>query len=145
MRLPGRPDHPAVFTLAALLLSLGLVACQLSEPGPGTEPCVAWWNDPQNRDYRLALDEALGDRPVPLVTIRSIGPNKAGQPGCVRLLREREDGPWVLTGAVITHDGFPARWTVDARGRQYGSDSPTGNWDDSPNAALHPDRTIELR
>jgi hypothetical protein len=81
----------------------------------------------------------------PLVTIRSIGPNKAGQPGCVALLREREDGPWLLTSAVVTDDGGPVRWTVDVRGRQYGSDNPTGNWDDAPNATLHQDRTIQLR
>jgi hypothetical protein len=144
MRLPGRPYHRAVLTLPALLLSLGLVAWQPSEPGPGVQRCVAWWNDPQNRTYRLALGEALGDRPFPLVTIRSIGPNKAGQPGCVGLLREREDGPWLLTGGVVTNGG-PVRWTVDERGRQYGLDSPTGSWDDCPNATLHQDRTIELR
>ena len=60
------------------------------------------------------------------------------------LLREREDGPWLLTSAVVTNDGGPVRWTVYERGRQYGSDSPTGNWDDSPNATLHQDRTMEL-
>jgi hypothetical protein len=145
MRLPGRPYRLAVLTLPALLLNLGLVACQPSQPGPGIQRCVGWWNDPQNRTYRLALGEALSDRPFPLVTIRSIGPNKAGQPGCVALLREREDGPWLLAGAVVTNDGGPVRWTVDEQGRQYGSDSPTGNWDDSPNATLHPDQTIELR
>ena len=140
MRLPGRPYRLAVLTLPALL-SLGLVACQPSGPGPGTQHCVGWWNDPQNRTYR----RALGDGPFPLVTIRSIGPNKAGQPGCVALLREREDGPWLLTGDLVTNEGGSVRWAVDARGRQYGSDSPTGNWDDSPNATLHPDRTIGLR
>jgi len=129
--------------LAALLLSLGLVACKPS--GPGIQRCVAWWNDPQNRDYRRALGEALGDRPVPLVTIRSIGPNKAGQPGCVGLLRERDDGPWLLTGATLTSDVGPVLWAIDAEGAQYGSDSPTGDVDDSPNATLHPDQMIALR
>jgi hypothetical protein len=98
-----------------------------------------------NRDYRRALDEALGARPVPLVTIRSIGPNKAGQPGCVGLLRERADGPWLLTGATITSDVDPVLWVIDAEGAQYGSDSPTGYMDDSPNATLQPDRTISRR
>ena len=143
MRSPGRIYHPAVLMLAALLLSLGLVACAPS--GPGIERCVGWWNDPENRAYRRALAEALGDRPVPLVTIRSIGPNKAGQPGCVGLLRERADGPWLLTGATITSDAGPVRWAIDAEGARYGSDSPTGGWDDSPNATLHPDQTIDLR
>ena len=143
MRLPGRPYHPAVLMLAALLLSLGVVACKPS--GPGIQRCVAWWNDPQNRDYRRALGEALGDRPVPLVTIRSIGPNKAGQPGCVGLLRERDDGPWLLTGATLTSDVGPVLWAIDAEGAQYGSDSPTGDVDDSPNATLHPDQMIALR
>jgi hypothetical protein len=52
--------------------------------------------------------------------------------------------PWLLTSAVVTDGGSPVRWTVDVRGRRYGSDSPTGSWDDAPNATLHPDRTIEL-
>ena len=129
--------------LAVLLLSLGLAACKPS--GPGTQRCVAWWNDPQNRDYRRALGEALGERPVPLVTIQSIGPNKAGQPGCAGLLRERADGPWLLTGATLTSDVGPVLWAIHAEGARYGSDSPTGSWDDSPNATLHPDQTILLR
>jgi hypothetical protein len=57
----------------------------------------------------------------------------------VGLLREREDGPWLLTSAVVIGGGGPVRWTVDVRGRQYGSDSPTGHWDDAPNATLYPD------
>ena len=143
MRLPGRPYQPAVVMLVALLLGLGVVACTPS--GPGIQRCVAWWNDPQNRDYRRALDKALGDRPVPLVTIQSIGPNKAGQPGCTGLLREREDGLWLLTGATITSDVDPVLWAISAEGARYGSDSPTGDVDDAPNATLQADRTISLR
>lgn len=61
------------------------------------------------------------------------------------LLREREDGPWLLTGATITSDIDPVLWAVDAEGAEYGSDSPTGYVDGSPNATLQPDRTISLR
>jgi hypothetical protein len=89
MRLPGRPSSPAALMLPALLLGLALVGCQpRSEQGPGLQRCVAWWNSPDNRSYR----EALGDPPFPLVTVQSIGPSKAGQPGCVGLLRDARMG-----------------------------------------------------
>ena len=117
-------------------------ACCLPAFGAGAWHAAMCWVVEQFPESNLPL--GLGHQAFSLVTIRSIGPNKAGQPGCVGLLREREDGPWLLTSAVVTNDGGPVRWTVDERGRQYGSDSPTGNWDDSPNATLHQDRTMEL-
>jgi hypothetical protein len=44
--------------LAALLLSLGLVACKPS--GPGIQRCVAWWNDPNNQSYRRGNPDVRG-------------------------------------------------------------------------------------
>jgi hypothetical protein len=67
-----------------------------------------------------------------LATVRSAAPNKAGQPGGVVLLREREDGPWLLFAAAITETAVI--WDVTVSGVRYGTDSPTGGVDDSPNA-----------
>lgn len=78
----------------------------------------------------------------PLATVRGIPPNKAGQPGCVVLLRERQDGPWMLTGAVLTETGV--FWDGGVSGVRYGTDGPTGDVDDSPNATLQADGTLTL-
>lgn len=82
-------------------------------------------------------------RSFPLVTVRGAGPNKAGQPGCSVLLRERQDGPWLLFGATITETAVI--WEGSVSGVRYGADSPTGDVDDSPNAVLQPDGSLALR
>jgi hypothetical protein len=58
------------------------------------------------------------------------------------LLRERADGPWLWFGAVITETAVS--WDGGVTGVQYGSDSPTGDVDDSPNATLQTDGTLTL-
>ena len=51
------------------------------------------------------------------------------------LLREREDGPWLLAGAeLVTRTSVV--WGPSPSGVRYGSDSPTGSVDDPPNATL---------
>ena len=79
---------------------------------------------------------------MPLATVRGVEPNKAGQPGCVVLLREREDGPWMLIGAVLTETGV--FWDGGVSGVRYGTDTPTGGFDDTPNATLQADGTLTL-
>jgi hypothetical protein len=82
-------------------------------------------------------------RSFPLATVRGAEPNKAGQPGCVVLLRERQDGPWMLFGAVITETAV--MWEGSVSGVRYGTDSPTGEVDDTPNAMVQPDGSLALR
>ena len=59
------------------------------------------------------------------------------------LLREREDGPWLLIGAVLSETGV--FWDGGVSGVRYGTDSPTGDVDDIPNAMLQPDGSLTLR
>jgi hypothetical protein len=82
-------------------------------------------------------------RAFSLATVRGVGPNKARQPGCGVLLREREDGPWMLIGAVLTETGM--FWDGGVSGVRYGTDSPTGDVDDTPNAMLQSDGSLVLR
>ena len=65
---------------------------------PSDRRCAELWNGPANQTNR----SLVRGRAFPLATVRGIGPNKAGQPGCVVLLRERQDGPWMLIGALLT-------------------------------------------
>jgi hypothetical protein len=81
-------------------------------------------------------------RAFSLATVRGVGPNKAGQPGCVLLLREREDGPWLEFVAVLTETAVI--WESSVSGVRYGTDSPTGGVDDSPNATLQADGSLIL-
>ena len=81
-------------------------------------------------------------RAFPLATVRGVEPNKAGQPGCVVLLRERADGPWLLFAAALTETGVI--WEGGVSGVRYGTDSPTGGVDDTPNAMLQPDGSLAL-
>ena len=80
-------------------------------------------------------------RSFPLATVRGVEPNKAGQQGCVVVLREGQDGPWMVFGAAVTET--PVIWYGDVSGVRYGTDSPTGV-DDSPNATLQADGTLIL-
>jgi hypothetical protein len=81
-------------------------------------------------------------RSFPLATVRGVPPNKAGQPGCSVLLREHGDGPWMLFGAAITETAVG--WDGGVSGVRYGTDSPTGDVDDTPNAMLQPDGSLAL-
>jgi hypothetical protein len=101
--------------------------------------CAELWNGPANQTNR----SMVRGRSFPLVTVRGGGPNKAGQQGCSVLLREREDGPWLAFGAAITETSMV--WDGGVSGVRYGTDSPTGYVDDTPNAMLQPDGSLVLR
>jgi hypothetical protein len=105
-----------------------LVAPRHDHPGDGRY--AELWNAPANQANR----SLVRDRAFLLATVRGAEPNKAGQPGCVVLLREREDGPWLLFVAVLTETAVI--WDITVSGVWYGTDSPTGGVDDAPNATL---------
>jgi hypothetical protein len=60
----------------------------------------------------------------------------------VVLLRERQDGPWIWFGAVLTETGV--YWDPGVSGVRYGTDSPTGDVDDPANATLQADGSLTL-
>jgi hypothetical protein len=93
---------------------------------PSDRRCVELWNGPANQANR----SLVRGRSFPLATVRGIEPNKAGQPGCGVLLRERADGPWLSFVTVITETAV--FWDPGVSGVRYGTDSPSGGVDDSP-------------
>jgi hypothetical protein len=105
---------------------------------PSDRRCAELWNGPANQTNR----SLVRGRAFPLATVRGAEPNKAGQPGCGVLLRERADGPWLSFSAAITKT--PVIWYGGVSGVRYGTDSPTGNWEDAPNATLQPDGSLTL-
>ena len=105
---------------------------------PSDRRCAELWNGPANQTNR----SLVRGRAFPLATVRGVEPNKAGQPGCGVLLRERADGPWLSFGAVLTEAAVG--WDPGLSGVRYGTDSPTGYWDDSPNATLQSDGSLTL-
>jgi hypothetical protein len=105
---------------------------------PSDRRCAALWNGPANQTNR----SVVRGRGFPLATVGGVEPNKAGQPGCGVLLRERQDGPWLLIGAVLTETGV--YWDPGVTGVRYGTDSPSGGVDDSPNATLQADGSLTL-
>jgi hypothetical protein len=105
---------------------------------PSDRRCAELWNGPANQTNR----SLVSGRRFPLATVRGIDPNKAGQQGCGVLLRERADGPWLSFGAVLTETAV--FWDPGVSGVRYGTDSPTGYWDDSPNATLQADGSLIL-
>jgi hypothetical protein len=105
---------------------------------PSDRRCAELWNGPANQTNR----SLVRGRAFPLATVRGIEPNKAGQQGCGVLLRERQDGPWMVFGAAITETGVG--WDPGVSGVRYGTDSPTGGVDDSPNATLQADGSLTL-
>jgi hypothetical protein len=105
---------------------------------PSDRRCAELWNGPANQTNR----SWVRGRSFPLATVRGAGPNKAGQPGCVVLVRERQDGPWLSFGAALTETGV--YWDPGVSGVRYGTDSPTGDVDDAPNATLQADGTLIL-
>jgi hypothetical protein len=125
-----------------VLLVVGAVAMlwDLTHPNRLSDRrCAELWNGPANQTNR----SMVRGRSFPLATARGGGPNKAGQQGCSVLLREREDGPWLAFGAAITETSVA--WDGGVSGVRYGTDSPTGYVDDTPNAMLQPDGSLVLR
>ena len=104
---------------------------------PSDRRCAELWNGPANQTNR----SLVRGRSFPLAMVRGVEPNKAGQPGCGVLLRERADGPWLEFSVAITQTSVV--W-YGVSGVRYGTDSPTGDIDDSPNATLQADGTLAL-
>jgi hypothetical protein len=132
----------ALLVIGAVLVLIDLARVVLLDLTGSNRPsdrrCAELWNGPVNQTNR----SLVRGRAFPLATVRGIGPNKAGQPGCVVLLREREDGPWLSFGAAITETSVG--WDPGVSGVRYGTDSPTGYWDDAPNATLQADGSLIL-
>ena len=124
--------------VGGVILVMVLVEARQDHPGDGR--CAELWNAPANQANR----SVVGGRAFPLATVRGVPPNKAGQPGCSVLLREREDGPWLWFGAAFVTETSVV-WDGGVSGVRYGTDSPTGDVDDTPNAMLQPDGSLVLR
>jgi hypothetical protein len=122
--------------IGGVILVMVLVEARPDHPGDGR--CAELWNAPANQANR----SMVRGRAFSLATVRGVGPNKAGQPGCGVLLREREDGPWLEFVAVLTETAVI--WASSESGVRYGTDSPTGGVDDSPNATLQADGSLIL-
>ena len=73
--------------VGGLSSSSSLVAVRHDRPGDGR--CAELWNAPANQSNR----SLVRGRALPLATVRGVEPNKAGQPGCVVLLRGARMGP----------------------------------------------------
>jgi|GEM_PF-2091349 hypothetical protein len=132
----------ALLVVGAVLVLLNLARILLLDLTHSNRPsdrrCAELWNGPANQTNR----SLVRGRSFPLATVRGIEPNKPGQPGCVLLLRERADGPWLEFVAVLTETAVI--WESSVSGVRYGTDSPTGGVDDSPNATLQADGTLIL-
>jgi hypothetical protein len=124
--------------VGGVILIIVLAATRQDRPGDGR--CAELWNAPANQANR----SLVRGRTFPLATVRGVEPNKAGQPGCLVLLREREDGPWMLIGAELVTETAVV-WDGGVSGVRYGTDSPTGDVDDTPNAMLQSDGSLALR
>jgi hypothetical protein len=131
----------ALLVVGAVLVLLDLARVVLLDLAGSDRPsdrrCAELWNAAANQTNR----SLLRGRSFPLVTVRGAGPNKAGQPGCGVLLRERADGPWLLF--LTAHTETAVSWD-GVSGVRYGTDSPTGDVDDSPNATLQADGSLTL-
>jgi hypothetical protein len=139
-----RPVNTALTTLlivGAVLVLLDLARVLLIDLTGSNRPserrCAELWNGPANQTNR----SLVRGRSFPLATVQGSPPNKAGQPGCGVLLREREDGPWLEFSAAITETSVV--W-YGVSGVRYGTDSPSGDVDDSSNATLQADGTLTL-
>ena len=132
----------ALLVVGAVLVLFDLARVVLLDLAGSNRPsdrrCAELWNGPANQTNR----SLVRGRSFPLATVRGIEPNKAGQQGCGVLLRERQDGPWMAFGAVITETGV--FWDGGVTGVRYGTDSPTGGVDDAPNTTLQADGTLTL-
>ena len=143
MRLPRRTSNILGKWALGLLVGgmiLHVIILDVRPDHPGDGRCAELWNAPANQANR----SVVRGRSFPLATVRGVPPNKAGQPGCSVLLREREDGPWLWFGAYFVTETSVV-WDGGVSGVRYGTDSPTGCVDDSPNATLQPDGSLVLR
>jgi hypothetical protein len=142
MRHPRRTSNVleigALGLLAGAVILLIVLAARPDHPDDGR--CAELWNAPANQANR----SMVRGRAFSLATVRGIGPNKAGQPGCSVLLRERDEGPWMLIGAAFVTETAVV-WDGGVSGVRYRTDSPTGDVDDTPNAMLHSDGSLALR
>jgi hypothetical protein len=130
----------ATAVTALLVVGAVLVLSDLIRPNrPSDRRCADLWNGPANQTNR----SLVRGRSFPLATIRGAGPNKAGEQGCVVLLRERADGAWLLAGAELV-SSTSVVWGPFASGVRYGTDNPTGGVDDTPNATLQSDGSLTL-
>jgi hypothetical protein len=142
MRLPRRTSN--ILGKGALGLLFGgmilhVIILDTRPDHPDDGRCVELWNASANQANR----SMVRGRAFSLATVRGSGPNKAGQTGCGVLLREREDGPWLAFGALLTETGVV--WDGGVSGVRYGTDSPTGAVADPPNAMLQSDGSLALR
>jgi hypothetical protein len=139
----------ALLIVGAVLVLLDLARVVLLDLTHSNRPsdrrCAELWNGPANQTNR----SLVRGRSFPLATVRGVEPNKGveperggQQPGCSVLLREHQDGPWWSFGAALTETGVD--WDPGLSGLRYGTDSPSGSWDDSPNATLQADGTLTL-
>jgi hypothetical protein len=139
---PVATTWTALLVVGAVLVLIDLARVVLLDltgsDRPSDRRCVELWNGPANQTNRSLVRGGS----FPLTTVRGIEPNKAGQPGCVVLLRERADGPWLSFGAALTETGV--YWDPGVSGGRYGTDSPSGDVDDSPNATLQAGGTLTL-
>ena len=139
---PVNPALTALLVVGAVLVLFDLARVLLLDLTGSNRPsdrrCAELWNGPANQTNR----SVVRGRAFPLATVWGIEPNKAGQPGWGVLLRDRADGPWMLIGAALTQTGV--YWDPGVSGVRYGTDSPTGELDDSPNATLQADGTLTL-
>ena len=110
--------------VGGVLLIIVLVAVRYDRPGDGR--CAELWNALANQANR----SLVRGRTFPMATVRGVAPNKAGQPGCVVLLRERQDGPWMLFPAAITQSA------VRPRPRKWCMRVPASSFDDGLQPAL---------
>jgi hypothetical protein len=141
MRLPRRTSNILGKWALGLLVGgmiLHVIILDVRPDHPNDGRCAELWNAPANQANR----SMVRGRAFSLATVRGVGPNKAGQPGCVLLLREREGGPWLEFVAVLTETAVI--WESSVSGVRYGTDSPTGGVDDSPNATLQADGSLTL-
>jgi hypothetical protein len=97
--------------VGGVILVMVLVEARQNHPGDGR--CAELWNAPANQANR----SVVSGHSFPLATVRGVAPNKAGQPGCSVLLREREDGPWLWFGAASSPR---PRWSGTAACQAFG-------------------------
>jgi hypothetical protein len=139
---PAATAWTALLVVGAVLVLFDLARVVLLDLAGSNRPsdrrCAELWNGPANQTNR----SLVRGRSFTLATVRGVEPNKAGQPDCGVLLRERQDGPWMLIGAVLTET--EVSWDPRVFGVRYGTDSPSGGVDDSPNATLQADGTLTL-